>query len=358
MSSLFLFLAHLSLFAQVETVLDLDRVSKAGTSSIWSPLFQASWEKLNAQLGGLPTTIEPANELISELNKFQWKQSQVMPENGYGVYAGEATKEFAEKAAREVKDKFGMTLSPAEFLNIPGGVAVYGVLARDIFFKKHFYRSKKKPLAFRDGNGATHQAAYFGTARNLSDTYGNKVRVISYQTNPKSFVLEIATDRDDEKLMIYLPPEKVSFRKAFAQVNEALKAPLDGSYGSLSDGHLHKNDVVKIPYLSFTQIASFVSQLKGSLHYKGHQRPYRIVEAKQITNFDLNEKGAKVRIKTVTGADPFGEAPPEKKIKFESRKFICDAPFFAFLWREKAAYPYFAAWVDGPDFLQKFHLVK
>jgi hypothetical protein len=53
--------------------------------------------------------------------------------------------------------------------------------------------------------------------------------------------------------------------------------------------------------------------------------------------------------------DPFGGVPtPKLKIIHMPRKFICDQPFFVFAWRDKAALPYFSAWIDGGDALLPF----
>jgi hypothetical protein len=50
-------------------------------------------------------------------------------------------------------------------------------------------------------------------------------------------------------------------------------------------------------------------------------------------------------------ADPFAgtpETPPTV-----SRHFIYDRPFFAFLWRDGAEWPYFGVWIGGVSALEK-----
>jgi hypothetical protein len=67
------------------------------------------------------------------------------------------------------------------------------------------------------------------------------------------------------------------------------------------------------------------------------------VKAEQRTTFELHEKGARVEVLVEGGDEPFG-GPPEPP-RLVPRHFIYDRPFFVFLWRDKAEWPYFGAWI-------------
>ncbi len=56
--------------------------------------------------------------------------------------------------------------------------------------------------------------------------------------------------------------------------------------------------------------------------------------------FELHERGARVRAVAEGGMDPFGGPPSTYP-----RDFSFGRPFFVFLWRDKAEWPYFGAWV-------------
>ncbi|BDS05734.1 hypothetical protein NT6N_07740 [Oceaniferula spumae] len=341
--------------ADTEAVLRTDQLPEAGKTLVWSPLFQASWDVLNSRRQGKLVKVAPANDLMTHLDSFSWKEAEVMPEGGYAVFAGPATAEFANDVRNRVMKQFKFAMAESELPNSARGDAAFGVMIRDLNFKQNFYRSRKSPLDFKDNTGKVHKVAFFGTAGNHSSRFGNNVKVLSYEERGKSFILSIATDKDGERLIIYRPDRALSFDMAIEHVTEAIKAPLSGPTGSLSDGQLHQKDTLKIPHLNINSNTDFTDQLQGLRYYSGEPEPWFIAKACQITNFELFEKGAKVRVQTQSQMDPFGGEPPKpKKIIYLPRQFICDQAFFVFTWKDKSPLPYFATWVDSGDVMEKF----
>jgi hypothetical protein len=332
-----------------ECVLDIHKLPSPDVTQVWSPLFQAAWDRLNGMQKGPLEEVSPPNPLITQLSGFKWNEKAVMPQDGYGVYAGPAISGFAEETAESIKQKFGVGIDLNDIPIVPQGIASYGILLRDLQFKKKFLRSRNTAMNFRSASGKSYQVAFFGTAGKYSRDYGNYVKVLAYQPDGSSFVLSIETDRDDEALVIYRPGQVSSFQGAIEQVKAAIKSPLAGQYGSLGDGGLHGEDRLAIPYLDLDVSTDFTQQLSGSLHYGGDSRPWRIARAIQLTRFNLSEEGAQVRVDAGASADPFGELP-----KLVPRRFICDRSFFVFMWKTGAEWPYFAAWIDGGDWLTPF----
>lgn len=350
-----LFSLVVSLTAETKAVLKTDQIPVGGKSLVWSPLFQASWDKLNSRRKGKLVKITPPNALMTMLDSFHWKETEVMPEGGYAVFAGPATAEFAADVRNRVLKQFKYNMGEGRIPTSDRGDAVFGVLVRDLNFKQRFFRSRKSPLKFQGNDAKIHKVAYFGTAGNYSNKYGNNVKVLRYENRGKSFILSIATDQHEERLIIYRPDRALSFDRAIEHVNDAIKAPLAGPTGSVTDSNLHKKDTLKIPYLNIKSDTDFSKQLEGLRHYSGESRPWLITQAYQITQFDLFEKGARVRVETGTGMDPFGGVPSKpRKIIYIPRMFICDRPFFVFTWKKEAPLPYFATWVDSKDVLELF----
>jgi hypothetical protein len=77
------------------------------------------------------------------------------------------------------------------------------------------------------------------------------------------------------------------------------------------------------------------------------------MRAEQKTKFALSEKGAEARVEVSIEAGPFGPAPEPPPVT--PRKFIYDRPFFIFLWRDKAEWPYIGVWVGDTTALQKMN---
>ncbi len=340
--------------AAPESLLSIDELPPKGTTQVWSPLFQASWEKLTELHAGKLAKVEPANAFIAKLEAFSWQADKVMPQDGYAVYAGPATQKFAQDTAAAIKKQFDVSIDPNRVPIIPGGNVAYGILVRDLKFEKKFFLSRNNALEFRSTKNKPQKVKYFGTAGKLSEEYSQYVKVLQYDDEGSSFLLSIATDKDGENLMIYRPSEPCSFGDAFEHVKKAKKAPLTGGFGGVRDPSLHRQDVVKIPYITLKADTDFTAQLKGNIFYAGEATPWRIVKAFQVTQFELFEDGAKVRVETAVGGEPFGEAPKPRAVPVVPRNFICDRPFFVFLWRADAEMPYLAAWIDGGDCLTEF----
>jgi len=332
--------------AEPHVILDIKKFPKPGETVVWSPLFQASWEKMQSLHAGKMAKVEPPNTIISRLEKFQWKKEDVMPKDGYALFAGPSTPEFAKATAQKIKEQFGVDMTPSRLPTNPRGNAIYGILLRDLNFKKQFYRSRKRPLRFIDSTGSSHEVSFFGTAKKNSAAYQKHVQVLTYKKAEKSFILSVDTDKLGEKIIIYRPIQRISFRTAIENVLDAKKSPLAGHWGSEQHRYIHENDIVKIPYLTLKTDTDLTKQLNGRRYYE-NEKNYSITSmAYQVTHFNLSEKGAKIQIQTGMD-DAFGGAPLP-------RQFICDAPFFVFAWRDKASHPYFAAWIDGKEALEAF----
>ncbi|WFB35084.1 hypothetical protein P3T73_13035 [Kiritimatiellota bacterium B12222] len=335
-----------------EAILDVERIPVKGESWIWSPLFQAAWEKINACQQGRLEKVVPPNPLITKLEDFEWDEDKVMPKDGYAVYAGPATPAFAEETAATILRDFDIRVEPNRIPVVEQGLAAYGILLRELKFKQKFFRSENRPLNFHSSTGEVKDVSFFGTAGKYSATYSDVVQVLDHQPKSGSFMLSISTEREDETLIIYRPEKPLRFQKAFEDVKLAILQPFNGTRGGATDGSLHRQDVVMIPYTSFEEETSFMSKLGGTLYYGDQEKPWRIVKAFQLTKFELFEAGARVHVETGIGMEPFGAPPTPRPVV--PRRFICDAPFFVFLWKTDAEIPYLALWIDDFESLTPF----
>lgn len=341
-----------ALVAKPLAVIDLDYQPQAGETVVWSPLFQASWDKLQSMKSGPFISVEPENPLITKLSQFTWNKEKVMPEAAYDIYAGPSTKEFAQQTAKAILQKYQIVIDTARIPESPNGHAVYSIMLRDLKFKVPFFKSKKNALSFKSSDETSHDVAFFGTTKAFSDNYGKSIRVLKYTNEGESFLISIQTDIKDEQLLVYLPNEPQSMLQAIGSALEAIKSPLAGKPRSEQDPFIHNTDTIKIPYLSIDSETSFTSSLQGLLSYENEPEHITITAAYQITRFELFEKGARIQVHTGSADDPFGGPPPPKL--FTPRNFICDRPFFVFAWKDGAELPYFMTSIDGLSALQPF----
>ncbi len=315
---------------------------------VWTPLFQAAWDDLHRELGA-PLRVEPPNALMERLDRFKWNAQAVMPRDRWKVWSGDATRELINKANAEAAQMLGEKKGPFKSVPRPGALLALGLLDRDMIFKKQLHRSVAAPLGFHSSDGRKSEVRFFGTRRKASAKYGDVVRVLAYQE--ATHALQIASDGDD-CVVLYLPNKPVGFSEACGKLREWRANPLKGVRGSSQDPSLHETDDVRIPALKLENSTDFVPALQ-SLRYFKSGPPWEIYQAEQRLKFQLTEKGAKLRVEVELGMEPFGEPP---KPEMTPRFFHYDRPFFVFLWRDGADWPYFGAWIGDDSSMELFKL--
>jgi hypothetical protein len=314
---------------------------------VWTPLFQAAWDRMNSDLEGPPVKVQPPSPLMEKLDSFEWQSGKVMPEGRWKVWSGSATPDFVATANREAAQMTGEAEGPffqvVEQSGEPRGRLILALLDKELQFIKKLHPSASSPLVFRGGDGREQPVRFFGVKGDLSGGFSGVVRILHREE--ESHALQIEAE-GKESLVLYLPTERESFNAACTKLREWRKEGLKGEYGSPMDPGLHGKDDLRIPYVALAAKADFQSALPALRFHKGHQEPWTIVKAEQRTKFKMTEKGAKVRAEVELGAEPFGEAPPPPPLT--PRKFHFDRPFYAFMWRDGAEWPYFGAWI-GDD---------
>lgn len=314
---------------------------------VWTPLFQAAWDDLHQGLGA-PVKVDPPNALMERLDHFKWDAKTVMPCDRWKVWSGEATQQLIDKANAEAARMLGEKTGPFKCVPRPDSRIALGLLDRDLIFKKPLHRAVDSPLEFRSSDGSKSEVRFFGTRREFSAGYYDVVRVLAYQEG--THALQIASDSDD-CVVLYLPEKPVGLSEACEKLRGWRANPLKGAWGSAQDSSLHETDDVRIPVLKLENTTDFVSDLQSLRHFKTGP-PWIIYKAEQRLKFQLTEKGAKLRVEVESGADPFGEPPPKPKML--PRFFHYDRPFFVFLWRDGAEWPYFGAWIGNDISMEAF----
>ncbi|MDF1755980.1 MAG: hypothetical protein P1U89_24545 [Verrucomicrobiales bacterium] len=313
-----------------------------GKSAAWSPLFQASWDRLNQANGG-PSN-GSGNAAIEALDSFRWDEKSVMPPGKYDVRISEGTPEFLKESNEALVKQFGPDAGIRYLNPIPeGGLVVVGHLAAGIDYPVAFFDSGKRRMPFYIGDQKVY-ARFFGTAGKFSRYYGKSVKLLSVAKER----LCIEVESQDQSLILYLPTGAPD--RSLSATMAVVKALRD-DFANLADEkgnrypYLREKDVVKIPHVDFSVEENLTERLNSWRNTPG-SGPRRVSFASQSIAFQMNEKGAKVVSHTEI-AEPFG-APP----KIVPRHFIYDRPFYIFLWRKEATFPYFACYVNSVDLLQ------
>jgi hypothetical protein len=315
---------------------------------VWSPLFQATWDKLNANLGGKPDRIVPPNALMEKLDSFEWNAKMTMPDGSWKTWSGPATMDFLNMVNREAaaitKEKDGPFRLMTED---PDNRAAFGLLDREVAFQKEFIRARNAALGFHSSEGEK-PVSFFGARDEMIGELRDSVRILSFRPVDRSHAIQIRCKQADDTVILYLPAKPQDFGTAcdWLRTWRAQFKPDAELNGAWNDPFLHDGDAIGIPYIDLNATADLTSKLSGIRHYG--KKPWEIIRAEQLTRFQLHEKGARVRVEVSIKA-AFGGPPPSIP-----RKFIYDRPFFVFLWRDNAEWPYFGAWIGDTSALKAF----
>jgi hypothetical protein len=309
---------------------------------IWTPTFQVAWDRLNKDLGGKPTKVEPPSEVMKRLDDFVWDPAATMPEGAWKAWAGPASKAFVDQVNKEVAEIAFDDLEPFSITQEDEQRrVVFAMLSRRLSFTKAFLPAKRDSMDFQC-DGKSRAVQYFGIPRERADAYSGSVKVLAYRPAEKSHALEIQCRENDDRVVLFQPSKPLDFLTACSWLRTWRKADAgtEDSAGKWNDPYLHRKDEVRIPYVQLDVDTDFTSKLESYRFHNG--MPWRIAAASQLSRFRLHERGAEVEVRARIYADPFGgvETPV-----YTPRRFYFDRPFFVFLWRAKAEWPYFGAWI-------------
>jgi hypothetical protein len=341
-----------AIHGEIVTLAHPDEALPEKNTVVWSPLFQATWDKLNSTLGGPPDRIETPNALMTKLDSFKWDAKKIMPDGSWKTWSGPATMDFLNQVNREAaaitKEKKG----PFKLMQEnPANRAAFGLLDREVTFQKEFIRSRNSPLGFRV-SGGEKPVSFFGARDEMIGEIQDTIRILSFRPSERSHAIQIRCKQADDTVILYLPAKPQSFATACAWLRawRSQYKPDPKLSGAWNDPSLHRGDEIRIPYVDLESNADLTSKLAGTRIHGN--KPWRIIRAEQLTRFQLHEKGARVRVEVSIEADPFADSPSSPPVI--PRKFIYDRPFFVFLWRDNAEWPYFGAWIGDTSALKAF----
>ena len=337
--------------AEVVTLAHPSEALPAKETAVWSPLFQATWDQLNRELGGKPDKIESPNTLLNRLDSFEWKADTVMPAGSWKTWSGPATADFLKRANTEAAAMLHQDNGPFKLSEEnPNNFAAFGLLDHEVTFEKEFLRARNEPLIFRAVEKET-PVHFFGCRGDMSGELRYDVRVLAFRPIDRSHAIQISCKGADDSVILFLPPKALDFATACAWLRKwrAEANPAKSVFGAWNDALLHETDEVRIPYVNLDSKADLTSRLQGARFFGG--KPWRIARAEQVTRFELHEKGARVHVEVSLEAFAFSST---ERIRIIPRKFIYDRPFFVFLWRDKAEWPYFGAWIGDASTLKAF----
>lgn len=290
--------------------------------------------------------VSPPNPALEAIAKFQWNETAVLPETGWFVEAGPATEALAARATEKWRALAGPK-APA-FRVMGSGEAAFAGIKRDFVFRQAFARASGLKLPW--GN-EKEPVSFFGTRDERSGRH-SEVRVLMHKPADRSYALQFPAQEGDDTLVLYLPAKIPAMQTAMEEVRKwRSEWPKESGGPNAQDPRLHAKDDLRVPVVDLTSEGDLMTQFAGLIYFKGESMPWRIVQAKSSMQLNVDEQGVKFAATATLEGEPFAEAP--KKVVPQPRWFWFDRPFFLFLWRDGAEWPYAGVWFGAADHFAK-----
>lgn len=311
---------------------------------LWSPLFQAGWDTLTAtEQKEAKVRIDPPNKIMDQLDAFAWKGEEVLPAGAWAAISGPMAPSLYQRANQVSKQRWGM--EPFVFPQpVNPGHAVLTTLVRRIEWKTPFDHAEISLLSFRS-HGSTQKVRFYGSnnARDLPT-----VKVLHDSEVTGSFALEALCKDSDDRVIFYMPEKHSTFGEACQTILRWKKRQgLKQEDGSLLVPKLLEDEVIRIPHISLNHSADFSSLLQSTRRFADDAAPVSIQRAQQHIVLDFVSEPVPSTPSDNVVTDPFATAQlPQPRV------FDFDQPFFIFLWREKAEWPYLGVWLGDASAMQ------
>jgi hypothetical protein len=333
--------------AGADVVAHPDVPCNPGEIRIWTAAMQLAADRIvGSKSGRALERVSPPNPNLDAVAKFQWDETAVLPETGWFVEAGPATEALAARATEKWRALAGPK-APA-FKITGSGEAAFAGIKRDFSFRQAFAITSSLKLPWSDGKVPV---SFFGTRGDRSGKH-EEVRVLMYRPAERSYALQFPAQNGDDTLVLYLPAHASTMKAAMDDVRKwRSEWPKETGGPNAQDPRLHAKDDLRVPVVDLTFEGDLMTRFAGSIYFKGESVPWRIVQAKSSMQLNVDEKGVKFTATATMEAEPFSVAP--KKVVPHPRWFWFDRPFFLFLWRDGAEWPYAGVWFGTADHFAK-----
>lgn len=321
-----------------------------GDSLIWTGLMPKAWKELGNLVGVEKIDLKNQsdgkdNPAAIALNDAAGHLENLLPADAK-VWAGTPDKRLIDQINADLTKLFPganrtVSFGPSPY---PGALAAVVALNHRVHFAKSFFSSNKQTMGFHPSKGAAIQVPYFGTRGATNNRFSTDEIKVHYYRPPNNFILELKTTANQESVWIVRSPDAPTLQSHMEAVRQIQSKPDDSVTTELTP-----EDTLMVPRIHLENTRDFGKDLKGTFPDK-NQTPYRIVDAQQWVDFQLDETGFRIKAKAELSADPLGGPPTPPKPK--PRRLICDGPFSVLLWRTRSHLPYAAFYFDGGKWQQ------
>jgi hypothetical protein len=312
-----------------------------GRNVVFGIVTELAWQRLQAELGG-PVELVGNPEVAKRLNGSNASAARLDPAC-YLAVAGKGPAAI-ERLRLGLAEKFPGKAMSRIALPDDATVLLYAYLFRRLPFKQWFERLPH-PLAFRASAGV-EKVESFGIA-DYSGSYApheklrKQITILDYRSDD-DFVIQLHADGFEDEIVL----AKVAPESTLGRTVDRVQSRIREQSAKPKFPRLVEHESLAIPVIDMNLIHRS-SDLVGREILNPGWKGTRIGPQMTRIQFRLDETGAVVEMEETLEA--LGPQPPPP------RHFTFDRPFLVYLQMPSASLPYFAAWIENSEVLERAH---
>ena len=305
------------------------------SNTAWCGTFNLIWNDLKNDLAKKDIVFNPQPTVVDNLNKGTFNTSCLSEDSYYKVY-GSPTLELKKQIEKAIKEKFNETSDILDDFSWEEGESdnyfLYVMLKKQFEFPKVFTKLENGDF------GKYKNVKYFGINSSTDKAVRNQVEVLYYNSS-SDFAIKLKTKQNDE-VIISRGNTETNFGDVFKSITEK-SSKYNGSTT------FNETDKLKIPNIKFN-LKEEITEVENKPFTFSNGREYCIEKALQTIQFELDEKGGKIKSEAGISLKEAAIMPTEKP-----RDFLVDDTFTIFLKEEGRDLPYFAAQISDISQVQE-----
>ena len=305
------------------------------SNTAWCGTFNLIWNDLKNDLAKKDIVFNPQPTAVDNLNKGTFNTSYLSEDSYYKVY-GSPTLELKKQIEKAIKEKFNETSDILDDFSWEEGESdnyfLYVMLKKQFEFPKVFTKLENGDF------GKYKNVKYFGINSSTDKAVRNQVEVLYYNSS-SDFAIKLKTKQNDE-VIISRGNTETNFGDVFKSITEK-SSKYNGSTT------FNETDKLKIPNIKFN-LKEEITEVENKPFTFSNGREYCIEKALQTIQFELDEKGGKIKSEAGISLKQAAIMPTEKP-----RDFLVDDTFTIFLKEEGRDLPYFAAQISDISQVQE-----
>lgn len=328
-----------------ETVIvpTLDSPLPEGKSAIWCASFQLAWNRLKDDVAGEPIRLANAQDVADRLNRARSSKIDLEPDSVFAA-AGLGRDDIVRRICSEMSSRFPRVPAP-ELPDSPDGAVAYAYLAAAAKYE-HPYFENDEPFLFRDSAGRENLVGSFGI-RAKDDYCYHQLRdqagvlyldpeSAGREREIKEFVLDLCKTSQPYQVVV----ARVDRSATLAETLEDIQRKVASHRPEWST--VHPRDTILVPNMAW-RIGHRFRELEG------RDRPFQnaalqgmhIDAAIQTIQFRLDRNGAEL------------DSEARVYVRPGASHYHVNRPFMVYLVKRGGQRPFFAAWIENAELLQR-----